>query len=210
MGNPWAREYLRTPDEYIWGTEPSAFAREVSALVRAHGRVLDLGCGEGRDSVFFAAQGFEVTGVEISLAGLRKAARLARARGVEVRWVCADVGHLPLAGPYDLVYSCGSIHFVRRAERRALLQGLKALTARDGHHAHVVFTDRAVYVEKGEVIDYFAPGELSAGYADWSILEREDGLITCAQDGTPHHHSVERLVARAATPVPLTPLRAGA
>ncbi|MBI3030151.1 MAG: methyltransferase domain-containing protein, partial [Candidatus Rokubacteria bacterium] len=73
MRSPWAREYVRRPKDYIWGTEPSSLALEVSDLLPPGARVLDLGCGEGRDSVFFASRGFEVTGVEVSLAGLRKA-----------------------------------------------------------------------------------------------------------------------------------------
>ena len=101
--SPWAREYARTPQVYIWGTAPSAFARKVSALLPRGARVLELGCGEGRDCVFLASRGFDVTGIEISAAGLRKAARLARERGVEVRWVHGDMARPAVPGPFDLV-----------------------------------------------------------------------------------------------------------
>ena len=33
MRSPWAREYARTPNRYIWGTEASALAHQVSALL---------------------------------------------------------------------------------------------------------------------------------------------------------------------------------
>lgn len=197
MRSPWAREYVRRPKEYIWGTDPSSFAREVSDLLPPAARVLDLGCGEGRDSVFFASRGFEVTGVDASQAGLRKAERLARERGIQVRWLQGDMAHLPLDGPFDLVYSCGAIHYVPRRERAGLFPRLKALTLPGGYNAHIVFTDRAMYVEKGEVIDYFVRGELPGVYANWLILRREERMIACAQDGTPHRHSVELLIARA-------------
>jgi SAM-dependent methyltransferase len=85
--SPWAREYARAPRTYIWGTEASLLARQVSAVLPPGARVLDLGCGEGRDSVFFAERGFDVTGVDIARSGLSKAERLASARGVRVRWV---------------------------------------------------------------------------------------------------------------------------
>ena len=196
--SPWGREYAQTPTTYIWGTAPSSFATEVTRLLPPRARVLDLGCGEGRDSVFFAAQGYDVTGVDISRAGLRKAERLGRERGVAVRWIQGDVARLRLDGPFNLVYSCGSLHYVPRAWRPDLFRRLKTLTRPGGHHAHIVFTDRAIYVEKGEIIDYFNPGELSGLYADWILLQREDQMIACAQDGTPHRHSVEQLVARAA------------
>ena len=92
--SPWAREYARAPKTYIWGTEASLLARQVSALLPPGARVLDVGCGEGRDSVFFAERGFDVTGVDIARSGLAKAERLACARGVRARWVCGDIGGL--------------------------------------------------------------------------------------------------------------------
>lgn len=198
MRSPWAREYVRRPKDYIWGTEPSSLAREVSVLLPSGARVLDLGCGEGRDSVFFASRGFEVTGVDVSLAGLRKAGRLAQERGVAVRWLHGDMAHLDFDGPFDLVYSCGAIHYVPRRQRASLFPRIKALTPPRGYHASIVFTDRLVYREKGEVIDYFVPGELARIYANWVILTLEEQTIRCAQDGTPHGHSVEVLVAQAA------------
>jgi tellurite methyltransferase len=194
MRNPWAREYARTPDRYIWGTAPSGFAKELIALVPRGGRILDLGCGEGRDSVYFASRGFTVTGVDASAAGLEKADRLAAERGVSVQWLCRSMVDLPVTGRFDLVYSCGSIHHVPKEERSHLFRRLRTLTRQRGVHAHVVFTDVMVYAEKGEEIDYFVPGELGEVYSDWLALRYEEGAIPCSQDGIPHSHSVERLV----------------
>ena len=196
MRNPWAREYARTPDRYIWGTAPSRLALDLLGHLPPRARVLDLGCGEGRDAVVFAAAGHQVTGLDISRAGLRKAARLAAARGVGVRWVHGDIARLPVAGRFDLLYYCGAIHYVPRARRPTVFRRLRAMTRPGGLHALVVFTDRHVYVEKGEVIDYFGPGELLAHYVGWHVLHHREGLIPCAQDGRPHEHSVEELIAR--------------
>lgn len=197
MRSPWAKEYAKTPDEYLWGTDPTSFARRVADLAAPGGRVLDLGCGEGRDSVFFAAHGFRVTAVDASRAGIAKAGRLAQSRGVRVEWLVGDMARLRYDGHFDLVYSLGAIHYVPRRQRDRLFLRLKALTRPGGFHAYVVFTDREIYVEKGEVIDYFAPGELSTLYVDWLTLHRKEGRISCAQDGTHHHHSVEFFIVRA-------------
>jgi tellurite methyltransferase len=158
--------------------------------------VLELGAGEGRDSVFLAAHGFAVTAVEVSGDGLAKARRLARRHGVQVRWVQDDMARCRVDGPFDLVYSCGAIHYVPGPERARLFPRLRSLTAPGGYHAHVVFTDEHVYVELGERMDYFGPGELLAAYRGWQILEQGRELISCAADGRRHRHSVERLVAR--------------
>src|SRR5262249_58233131 len=82
-GSPWALEFARRPDDYVLGTAPSPFARMLRSLLVPGTRALELGCGEGRDSVFFATCGCDVTDVDVSVAGLRKAGRLARHAGVE-------------------------------------------------------------------------------------------------------------------------------
>ena len=193
--SPWGREYARTPDRYVFGTAPSEFARAVAPFVRPGDAVLDLGCGEGRDSVFFARLGAVVTGVDLSAEGLTKARRLARAHGVRVRWVHGSMTSAIPAGAFDLIFSCGTIHYVQRAERGALFHRLRTLTRPGGHQAHVVFTDRLIYREKGEVVDYFSAGELHEAFLEWQILARDDRVISCAQDGTVHGHAVEELVA---------------
>lgn len=199
MRNPWAHEYGRTPDRYIWGKAPSRFAQDLAVLVPRGGRILDLGCGEGRDSVFFARCGYDVTGLDASADGLDKGERLAREYGVEVRWLCLSMADLPAIGRFDLIYSCGSIHHLPAAERPPLFRRLKTLTRPNGLHGHVVFTDVSVYVERSEEIDYFAPGELQTLYGpEWLVLEQVADMIPCRQDGLQHMHSVERLVLRLA------------
>src|SRR5258705_3577333 len=104
--SPWAQEYARTPERYVFGTAPSDFALEVARLVRPGDYVLDLGCGEGRDSVFFAERGAVVFGVDPSEAGLANARRLARARRGRVRSGRGPAtGALP-ASALCLVLSC--------------------------------------------------------------------------------------------------------
>ena len=97
----WDRRYAGR--ELLWTAAPTRFlVAEATDLVR--GRALDLACGEGRNAVWLAEQGWRVTGVDFSQVGLRKARLLAERRGVEVAWVCADlVGYRPDRGAYELV-----------------------------------------------------------------------------------------------------------
>ena len=201
--SPWAREYARDPERYVFGTDPSDWAREIARLVGPGDAVLDLGCGEGRDSVFFAELGAVVTGVDPAAEGLDKAWRLARRRGVRVRWIEGGMIDALPAGRFDLIFSCGTIHYVPRAERRPLFRRLAAMTRPGGHQAHVVFTDRLVHEEKGEIVDYFTAGELREAFVEWQVLRSGERVISCAQDGTVHGHSVEELaVARPVGPAP--------
>lgn len=193
--SPWAREYARDPDRYVFGTAPSDWAREIARLVRPGDAVLDLGCGEGRDSVFFAERGAVVIGLDPAAGGLDKARRLARQRGVRVRWIERGMTEALPAGRFDLIFSCGTIHYVPRAERGPLFRRLAAMTRPGGRQAHVVFTDRHVHEEKGEIVDYFTAGELREAFVEWQVLRSGERMISCAQDGSVHGHSVEELVA---------------
>ena len=84
----WNARYAQK--ELLWTAAPNRrFAEEVAGL--APGRALDLACGEGRNAVWLAERGWQVTGVDFSDVALAKAAELAASRGVEVDWVVADV-----------------------------------------------------------------------------------------------------------------------
>ncbi len=55
------------------------------------GTALDIACGQGRNAVWLAEQGWHVTAVDFSRVGLDRARRLAEARGVDVTYIEADV-----------------------------------------------------------------------------------------------------------------------
>jgi len=96
----WDERY-RTA-EFVWATAPNRFLPpEVEGLVP--GRALDLACGEGRNAVWLATQGWDATGVDFSPVGLEKAARLAESNGVTATWVCADVTDWHPDPTFDLV-----------------------------------------------------------------------------------------------------------
>jgi SAM-dependent methyltransferase len=88
--------------ELIWKGEPNQFLpAEVGAL--DPGRALDLACGEGRNAVWLARQGWAVTGVDFADVGLAKAERLAGEGGVSVDWIAADVTSWESETAFDLV-----------------------------------------------------------------------------------------------------------
>ncbi|HTQ10728.1 MAG TPA: class I SAM-dependent methyltransferase [Fimbriimonadaceae bacterium] len=84
----WQQRYASA--DYAYGREPNDFLKsEVSRIPR--GRILCIGEGEGRNAVFLARQGFQVTAVDGSSNGLDKARRLARESGVEIETTVADL-----------------------------------------------------------------------------------------------------------------------
>lgn len=98
----WDELYAGT--ELVWTAEANRFVVEELAGLTA-GRALDLGTGEGRNAIWLAERGWQVTAVDFSAVGLAKAAELAARRGVTgVRWVEADLReYQPGPAAYDLV-----------------------------------------------------------------------------------------------------------
>jgi SAM-dependent methyltransferase len=97
----WNQRYAGS--ELLWTAEPNRFlVAETESLTP--GRALDLACGEGRNAVWLAERGWEVTGVDFANVGLEKARGLAAARGVDATWIQADLlGYEPPQQAFDLV-----------------------------------------------------------------------------------------------------------
>lgn len=89
--------------ELVWSAEPNQFlVQEVAELTP--GRALDVACGEGRNAIWLAGQGWRATGVDFSSAGLEKGRQIADQRDVTVEWVEADVTEwTPPEHGFDLV-----------------------------------------------------------------------------------------------------------
>ena len=124
----WDRRYADS--EFLWTVEPNRFvAQEVADLPPR--RALDLACGEGRNAVWLAQRGWQVTAVDFSPMGLRKARQLAAARGVTVEWVLADLlDYQPETAAYQLVLL--AYFHVAAVERAAVLLAACAAMASGG------------------------------------------------------------------------------
>lgn len=84
----WDKRY--DMPEYAYGTQPNDFLRENSYQL-PKGKILSLAEGEGRNAVFLATQGYQVTAVDSSQVGLDKARRLADQHHVNIECVLADL-----------------------------------------------------------------------------------------------------------------------
>lgn len=82
--------------EYAYGTAPNEFFREALEKYLREGKLLLPAEGEGRNAVYAAQQGLEVVAFDTSTAGRKKAMKLARAKGVEIRYEVGDFVELPL------------------------------------------------------------------------------------------------------------------
>jgi SAM-dependent methyltransferase len=111
---------------YAYGTEPNDFLVSVADRI-PRGRVLCLAEGEGRNAVYLAELGYQVTAIDNSAVGLAKAEALAEERGVEIETVNADLAEYTLEpGAWQGIVSifCHQPPLVRAALHEQCLRGM--------------------------------------------------------------------------------------
>ncbi len=86
----WDQRFAAT-EGFVFGTEPNQFLVRQATRLTPGMKVLAVADGEGRNGVWLARQGLNVTAVDGSRVALGKAERLARERGAHIETVCADL-----------------------------------------------------------------------------------------------------------------------
>lgn len=85
----WDQAYARP--SFLFGKSPAKFLAENFDYLPANSKILDMGMGEGRNAVFLAQKGHQVTGVDISSVAIKKTHMLAKEFGVKVKGIVASL-----------------------------------------------------------------------------------------------------------------------
>jgi len=193
----WESAY-QIPTASAFG-KPSAEIVALADSLPPRAAILDLGCGEGRNALFLAERGFDVTAVDISRHGITKLRSVASDRGLAVRAEVGDMRSWRFERDFDLIISHGCLHLIERPAWQQLLQRVKNHTAPGGFNIVAVFTDRLAPPPDLEpfCIGLFKEGELFTFYENWQVELRQSYTI---QDEHPggicHTHPVNKVVAR--------------
>ncbi len=196
----------RYSGERIWSGNPNgALLAEVAEL--SPGRALDVGCGEGADSVWLARQGWQVTALDISAKAVERAEALAADAGVQVEGVAAGLLDAPLSdASYDLVsamYPALLRTPTAEVERRLLSLVAPGGTLLVVHHADI---DRDHALEQGyDPDDYVSPEDVRALAVErggWDVVadERRDRANVLGGAGAHHRHDLVVRLARKSLP----------
>lgn len=114
--------------EYYYGKLPNDFLKEHAHVFPQKGRLISLGEGEGRNAVFLAQLGYEVTALDSAPAGLKKMEQLAKEKGVTVHPLLAHLKYYEFEpNAWDGVISifCHLPPPVRRTVHQGLIHSLK-------------------------------------------------------------------------------------
>lgn len=186
----------------FWGTSPgsliTAYLKENSSL---HGcRVLDLGCGEGKNAFALARAGALVDAVDCSARAIENGKRAFVE--ANIRWIHSDAtSHLADCGKYDLVIMYGLLHCLSSQDRiSSVVETALGKTNNAGIHFVVSFNDGPHDLSAHP---NFTPTLIShknyvALYRGHSIISECSSILheTHPNNGIAHFHSVTRLTAR--------------
>ena len=186
--------------EYYWGVRPNSMCYEVLKLMPPERplRLLDIGCGEGKDAVFFAKNGYTVSAFDIASNGIEKAKRLADKHCAEVNFFRADLLDFRLETQFDILFCSGVLHYIPPQKRGGIFENFKEYTAEGGINALNVFVEKP-FIEKSKDEEikrsYWKTGELMHIYYDWLIHSCNEIIFDCNSGGSPHKHCMDILIA---------------
>ncbi|WP_149093794.1 methyltransferase domain-containing protein [Paenibacillus terrae] len=190
--------------EYYWGTEPNKVCYQVLQFMppNKHIKLLDIGCGEGKDAVFFARNGYDVTAFDVSDAGIEKTKRLAEKIGVHVNVFKADILDYRLDTHFDVIFSSGVLHYIKPEFRKEIFENYKQYTNPNGSHIFNVFVNKPFIApppEKEPNAYKWYSGELLTHYYDWFIEDSSEVIFDCNSSGIPHKHAMTKIIAQKIT-----------
>lgn len=176
----WNEKYRGT-----WRGRVSPFLEELAPRLPTRGRALDLAGGRGLNALWLARRGLEVTLLDISQVALAQAAEAARAGGLHLDTVCADLDTAPLpVGPFELVVC---IYFLDRR----LFARVPSLLGPGGLFVYVQPTRLNLERNPNPASRYsLEPGELRTLVQGLDVLSLEE-------QWTPDDKHEARLLARA-------------
>lgn len=162
-------------------------------------RLLDIGCGEGRNAVFFARNGVQVSAFDTSRRGVEKTKQLAADAGVPIKAFEADINDFHLTEPFDVLFSTGVLQYVPPERRKDLFDNYRRYTGPGGLNVFSVFVKKPFIGEAPdaeETSHKWISGELLTYYHDWKIEFCTEEIFDCMSSGVPHQHAISRIIAR--------------
>lgn len=209
MANLFDHFYGRDRKGFYYAQPSTKIQEIVEAGLIKPCRTLDIGCGDGRNSVYLAEKGFDVFAFDQSSTGILKLVGMARQQGLEINSRTCDLREFAPDGDFGLIIATTVLDHLPRNEianhatriSHWLEEGgylfATAFTVDDpGFFSQKFGTYEAVSETSSAVVNYFERNELLHIFKDLHILWYCETLEDDISHGLPHKHGIARLLAR--------------
>ncbi len=177
---------------------------------------LDLGCGEGRYSLFLAQKGYATLAIDRSRAGIEKLKKMAGTFQLPISAEVLDIENFVFEeNQFDIIVGATVLDHLCRKLRHKTINGIKKSLKPEGALYVNVFTvsdpgyrakmDAAskIKINPGNISDtaecmeyYFDSNELKSLFSDFKTLYYYEGIEPDLSHGTPHDHAWACLLAQ--------------
>ncbi|MEM6431766.1 MAG: class I SAM-dependent methyltransferase [Deinococcota bacterium] len=159
-------ETLYQTERHALGQPTKAFVSFFESLPASSLTVVDVGCGQGRDSLFIARLGHQVTSIDISPTGIKQLLEDAGAEGLSITGIVADLSEYQFIASYDIAVVDRTLHMLAPELRLNLLARVMKVISAEGY---ILIAD--------EPRNLPAMLELFTQDAGWQVMKHQQGFL---------------------------------
>ena len=170
----WFLEFYCEPKDYFpkkYNSNPVHSEVLEAMQFLSPGKALDLGCGQGRNALFLAQQGFDVTAVDQNELALEILQSIVEQEDLEMTVGLYDINSAALTQTYDLIISTVVLMFLQADRIPAIIQNMQDQTNPGGYNLIVCAMDTEDYPCQVPFSFTFKEGELADYYKDWELIK---------------------------------------
>ena len=170
----WFLEFYCEPKDYSpkkYNSNPVHSEVLEAMQFLSPGKALDLGCGQGRNALFLAQQGFDVTAVDQNELALEILQSIIEQEDLEMTVGLYDINSAALTQTYDLIISTVVLMFLQADRIPAIIQNMQDQTNPGGYNLIVCAMDTEDYPCQVPFSFTFKEGELADYYKDWELIK---------------------------------------
>lgn len=200
MKIPFWEESYKDDNVSAFGTQPNATIDEFQYLFNKSWSVLDVGCGDGKNSLYLSGLGYtKVEAFDLSENAIAKLNRIAVSKNQHITAWVQDLTRFTFDKQYDLVMSFGTFHFVEKEHWKRFILDAKENTNDHGIHIIQLFTN---VLPASPDIAPFAVGladdeEIKSLYSNWDILQFKSYTFEDEHPHVPkHYHASNKIVVQ--------------
>jgi tellurite methyltransferase len=192
---------IYSEDEHAFGFgQPEKLVKNLLKF-KTSGSALELGAGEGRNSIFLAKNGFQTTAQDISQIGLDRIDETAIKNNLNIKTELKDIRSLDSSEQYDVLICTFVLHHLTRDEALKTIKQIQQNTNPEGLNLIISFTKNGDFFKENINTEkfYLELNELKDLYADWDILEYEETKGEARRqkpDGTPMFNISAKILAK--------------